>query len=291
MAKVISIINNKGGVGKTTAAISIAGILAYEDLGVALIDNDPQGNVGSYLRRFTREGTLNMSDVYNGSVDISQIRKNISYDNFIKLFNEKNDRNVRYRTDRFDLYPSNNYLNNVIDNKKSRDYFLQAINKLHKETEIADGTEVLKYDYIIIDNGPHLGFLTKVSIIASDLVLIPTTATQGGISGILNLLNLTESIITELQKRVKVRVFVNDYQDHQTFKAANLVKLRNIVRDKLYDDYIPRNTHLEKTIDKGLPINLFEKLSNTSSPGAKHFRKLVTSIIMDTRPDLLKGDE
>lgn len=272
MAKVISITNNKGGVGKTTAAVSLAAIFADSDLRVALVDNDPQGNAGIYLGQNVKAMEKNMADVYTG-YPIEKVAVKIdALNKFVSKYN------INFKPENLTLFPSDQRLSGV-DSELPLNTLVDALK------DISD-----QYDIILIDNGPSVGFLTSSSLLAADMVLIPTEARIAGISGLTELIRETERVNQIYKRKVMCRIFINDFQDSETVEAKNLKRLKDIAGERLYMVYVPSNKHIKRSNEVGLPVNLFERVMNVSSPGAKAFRALAKLILKDMLPELFEKE-
>ena len=273
MAKVITIAKNKGGVGKTTSAISLASIFADWGLRVALIDNDPQGNIGVYMGQDIFRLRHSMSDVYEG-YDINKIGVRLDIQDIL----EKHL--VTFKNENLMIFPSNHKLSDAVRDNGSIEELTQAVENIKDLFEI-----------IIIDNGPNIGYLTKSALLSADMVLIPTEIGIGALIGISQLITEAESINRKYKKKVMVRVFVNDFKDTDHVDIKNLKKLKSLVGDKLYNAYVPTNTHLKLSKETGLPVILIERINKISSRGAKAFRGLAHSVLADLMPELMKKKE
>lgn len=272
MAKIISVTNNKGGVGKTTTAVNLSAIFAGYGLTVALVDNDPQGNAGIYLGQNIKDFTYNMADVYRG---LPMNKVAVRLDNLKPLIKEYK---LNFDPANLHLFPSNHKLMEV-DNNLPLTTLGQAIKAIEND-----------YDLILIDNSPSLGFLTLSSILAADLVLIPTEARIAGITGLTELIMATDLINQRYQKQTLCRVFINDIQDTEPVEKKNLIRLKEIAGDRLYKYYVPSNRHLKRANEVGLPINLFERIMDISCPSAKSFRAIANLILMDVLPELIEKE-
>ncbi len=273
MAKIISIANNKGGVGKTTTAISLAAQFADWGLKVALVDNDPQGNIGVYLG-CQMHHQHNMTDVYMG-MSIKKIGQHA----ILRPVLQKH--NLDFNQDNLVVFLADHRLAHVAED-------------FHKIAKLMEALEEIKneFDLVIIDNGPYIGYLTRSALIASDMVLIPTEASIGGLAGIDQIIKEAERINSRHWRQVIIRVFVNNFLRTEQFDLSNLKRLRALVGNRLYDTYIPANVHLRKSKEIGLPIHLIDKANKSAIRGAVAFRNLAKGILKDIVPEkstLAKG--
>lgn len=271
-AKVIAITNNKGGVGKTTTAVSLAALCADWGLKVALIDNDPQGNVGVYLGQNIGENKRNLADVYAG-FSMKKIGVTIPFNQHLKPYN------VTFQQDNLTVFLSNHRLAYVAEDFQK----IAALSELLNEIK-AD------FHLVIIDNGPYIGYLTRAALISADMVLIPTEAGIGSLSGIAQIIKEAETLNQRYWRKITIRVFVNNFLHTEHFDVNNLRKLKTMLGSRLYNTYIPANQHIRKSKELGLPIHLLERVAKVTSRGAMAYRILAKNILKDLMPELFANE-
>lgn len=256
MGKVISIANQKGGVGKTTTSINLSTILAKRGKKVLLIDADPQGNGTSGLG-IDKEQKFSVYDVLIEDIEI---------ENTLQKTQVKN----------LDVCPSNINLAGAevqLVGMEEREYRLKK-----KIENIKD-----KYDYIIIDCPPSLGLVTLNSFTASDSVLIPVQCEYYALEGLGQLLNTIELVKKHMNKDIKVEGALLTMYDARTNLSNQVVKeVKRYFEDKVYKNVIPRNVKLSEAPSYGMPITLYDP----KSKGAKSYEKFAKEFLKINEEEL-----
>lgn len=250
MAKIISLINQKGGVGKTTTAINVATYLASFGKRVLLVDLDPQGNASSGL-----------------GIDVRGLEKGLYH----TLVNGIHPRSVIIRAEEagHDLMPS------------SQDLAGAGVEMVHFEKREFKLHEVLRqiradYDYIVIDSPPSLGLLTINGLVASDEVLIPVQTEYYALEGLSQLLSTIELVQKHLQPNLKIMGAVLTMYDRRNRLSRQVVKeMKNHFPGHVFDSVIPRSVRLAEAPSYGKSILSFDSLSK----GARSYKNLVREII------------
>ncbi len=250
MAKIISLINQKGGVGKTTTAINIATYLADAGKLVLLVDLDPQGNASSGL-----------------GIDVRNLEKGIYH----ALIGSEHPRNVimRMEDSGHDLLPS------------SQDLAGAGVEMVHfdnREFKLYDVLRQIRtdYDYIIIDSPPSLGLLTINGLVASDEVLIPVQTEYYALEGLSQLLQTIELVQKHLQPNLKIMGAVLTMYDKRNRLARQVVReMRNHFPGHVFESVIPRSVRLAEAPSFGKSILNFDSLSK----GARAYKNLVREIL------------
>lgn len=250
MGKVIAVVNQKGGVGKTTTAVNIASLIAGKNKSVLVIDVDPQGNSTLGLGFDKEEETANAYDML---IEASPIKSVIKKTSVAGL----------------DIIPSNIDLTGA-------EIELVAIEG--KETKLKKAVAEIKgnYDYIFIDTPPSLGLLTLNALTAADSVLIPMQCEFYALDGLGQLLRTIESVRRSLNPGLDIEGVVITMFDSRTNLSVQVVEeIKKKFKDRVYDTMIPRNVRLSEAPSFGQPINVYDK----SSRGAKAYESLAEEII------------
>ena len=259
MAKIISIANQKGGVGKTTTAINLSAGLAAEGKHVLLIDADPQANASSGL-----------------GVDIRTLNHTI-YECLISGL-DPNPAILSTDVKNLDLIPSH------IDLVGAEIEMLQIENR---ETVLKRMLERINkpYDYIIIDCSPSLGLITVNSLTASDSVIIPVQAEFFALEGIAKLLNTIKIIKSQLNPSLKIEGFlVTMYSAQLRLSQQVYQEVKKHFGDLVFDTVIARNVRLSEAPSHGLSVIDYDP----TSKGARNYRQLAREIIKKNKRPIVK---
>jgi len=249
VGKVVSVANQKGGVGKTTTSVNLAASLVATKRKVMLIDLDPQGNatMGSGINKNTVETT-----VYDMLVD------------------EMTAEQVRVKTETgFDLIAANGDLTAAevellkVENKEHR--MLEGLKSIREE-----------YDYIIIDCPPSLNMLTVNALVASDSVMIPMQCEYYALEGLTSLLNTVNTIKGVLNPDLEIDGLLRTMYDPRNALSNQVSsQLIEYFGDKVYRTIIPRNVRLAEAPSHGVPVLAYDKRSR----GAVSYLALAGEII------------
>ncbi len=256
MGRVVSIANQKGGVGKTTTSINLSTILAKKGKKVLLIDADPQGNATSGLG-IDKEIDKSIYDVIINEVNINETLK----DTMVK--------NLK-------VCPSNINLAGAE---------VELVSLISREHRLKERIDEIKdnYDYIIIDCPPSLGLITLNAFTASDSVLIPVQCEYYALEGLGQLINTVNLVRRHLNKNLEIEGALLTMYDVRTNLSNQVVKeVKRYFEDKVYKTIIPRNIKLSEAPSYGMPITVYDP----KSKGAKCYEKLAREFIKKNDEDI-----
>jgi chromosome partitioning protein len=249
MAKIISLINQKGGVGKTTSTVNLATYLADAGKSVLLVDLDPQGNASSGIGVDTRN--------LDGSLYKAMISGEYPKNTILGL------------GEGFDIIPSSQELAGAgvemihMDNREFRLY--DVLRQIRTE-----------YDYIVIDSPPSLGLLTINGLVASDEVIIPVQTEYYALEGLSQLLETISLVKENLQPELVVKGALLTMYDRRNRLARQVVKeVQEYFPGHVFESVIPRSVRLAEAPSFGKSILSFSGLSK----GARAYKNLAREII------------
>ncbi len=258
--KIISVINQKGGVGKTTTVINLAAGLSMKGKKILVIDLDPQGNAttGLGLSNMT-SSDLTIYNVLNGNKKISEVIQSTSFENLHLI------------TSNVDL--SGLEVETAGDSRRAF--------KLKDElTAILNDSRPL-YDYIIIDCPPSLSLLTIMALVASHALVVPLQTEFFALEGLTQLMKTIERIKSNLNTTLEIRGILLTMYDKRN-KLSNEVEseARNYFKNKVYNTVVPRNVRLSEAPSHGVPVLIYDKVC----PGSKAYFSFTEEFLNQDKP-------
>lgn len=256
MGKVISLVNQKGGVGKTTTSINLSSALGHLGKKVLLIDLDPQSNSTTGLG--LNKANINKS-IYDVITHNSDIRDTIIKTKFKNL----------------SIIPSMIYLSGAE---------IELIQMASKESDFIIGDQLKlqidlirdRYDYILIDCPPALGVLTTNALAASDSVLIPVQCEYYSLEGVTQLLNTILLTQSKINPKLDIEGVLLTMLDGRTLVGLEVVEdVRKFFKEKVFNTIIPRLVRLVEAPSHGKPINEYDP----ESRGAEAYHNLAKEVI------------
>lgn len=249
MGKIISVANQKGGVGKTTTTVNLSTILAKRGKRVLLIDTDPQGNATSGLG-VEKESELSTYDLLISDIPAEDIIQQTAIKNL-------------------SISPSNMNLAGAE---------VQLVSMMSREQRMKEKLDAIKdeYDFILIDCPPSLGLITLNAFTASDSVLIPVQCEYYALEGLGQLLNTIELVRKHLNRNLYVEGALLTMYDIRTNLANQVVReVKRFFQNKVYKTVIPRNVKVSEAPSYGMPITIYDP----KSKGAKSYEKFTKEFL------------
>ena len=250
MSKIISLANQKGGVGKTTTSINLAAALAKQGKHVLLIDADPQANTSSGLGIEIRELDSTIYECLVNGIDPHQAIVATSM------------KNLSVIPSHIDLVGAE----------------IEMLNMEHREQLLKNIIAKVRdeYDYILIDCSPSLGLITVNALTASDSVIIPVQCEFFALEGIAKLLNTIKIIKSKLNPALKIEGFLLTMFDNR-LRLSNQVyeEVKRHFGDLVFNTVIARNVRLSEAPSHGVSVLEYDP----SSKGAKNYTALAKELI------------
>ena len=245
--KILSIINQKGGVGKTTTVINLAAGLSMKGKKILVIDLDPQGNATTGLGMSNTENTdQTIYSVLNGTKNIFDVIHKTKFENL-------------------DLITSNVDLSGL-EVETAGDSRRAFILKEQITAYLNDSRG--SYDYVLIDCPPSLSLLTIMALVASKSLIVPLQTEFFALEGLTQLMKTIERIKNNLNPELIIKGILLTMYDKRNKLSSEVEKeAREYFKDKVYQSVVPRNVRLSEAPSHGVPVLLYDK----NCPGSKSY--------------------
>ena len=253
--KIISVINQKGGVGKTTTVINLASALSQQGKRILVIDLDPQGNATTGLGLSNAESSdETIYGILNGTKNISEVIRKTKFKNLDLIISNVDLSGLEVET----------------AGDTDRAFILKA-----KITSYLRDSGVL-YDYILIDCPPSLSLLTVMALVSSHSLLVPLQTEFFALEGLTQLMKTIDRIKVNLNPQLEIRgILLTMYDKRNKLSFQVEQEARSYFKDKVYQTVIPRNVRLSEAPSHGIPVLIYDK----GCPGSKSYYSFTDEFI------------
>ena len=237
--QIISVLNQKGGVGKTTTVINLATALTFYEKKILVIDLDPQGNATTGLGLSNKDNTKTVYDVLNGNCDFKDSIQNTKINN-LKLVSANVDLSG---------------LEVETANEKRRAFLLK------EKLDIFINSSENDFSYILIDCPPSLNLLTVMSLVVAKSLIVPLQAEFFALEGLSQLMKTIDRVKVKLNTELEIRgVLLTMFDKRNKLSSQVEEEARNFFKEKVYQTKIPRNVRLSEAPSHGMPVLVYDKL-------------------------------
>ena len=261
MVSVISVANQKGGVGKSSLVMNLGASLSELEKKILLVDLDPQGNLSSVFVSDSSSLSLTAADLFYNEADILSVIRKTHLSNL-------------------EIIPSNSNLSDL-DARLAGDDDAQYL-LLEELEEVKDA-----YDFILIDCPPHLGKATRMALVASDFVIVPIECQEWAVNGLKEITTYIQKVKRRANPNLELLgIVINKYNPRRTVEKTYNRILRETFKEKIFKTEFRNNVQYTETATQRLPITLYLPKSEQ----AQAYRDLAKEVIENVKKRLLKKD-